>query len=149
MNIHHTKYFCLSLISLLITCPRAIAAQENAIALNNTEHLSLIQQLERLDSREVNIPIYLSKSSQSREYTFKAPGNKTLNNSGNLTAIQGYKVEVYGNEQVLLQEVRNVEPKAFIKGDLIQVGIFSQQNNAEDMVKKLASKGLWARIITQ
>lgn len=149
MNINHSLYFCLSLVSLVITCQNAIAAEEQTIPFKGTKYLSLNQQSPALVNLQASNSIYLSKNSQSREYTFKAPDSKTLSNSSNLTAVQGYKVEVYGNEQGLLQKVRNIEPKAFIKGNLIQVGIFSQQNNAEDMVKKLASKGLWARIITQ
>ncbi|MEL6496642.1 MAG: SPOR domain-containing protein [Cyanobacteria bacterium J06623_7] len=92
-------------------------------------------------------PVYLSRNN-TREYTFKAPDSKTLTNSKSLTAVGGYKVEVYGNEDELLSQVRNVEPQAFVKGNIIQVGIFSQRNNAEDMVQKLAGKGFWARMIT-
>ena len=85
----------------------------------------------------------------SREYTFKAPDSKKISNTEQLVKVRGYKVEVYGNETKLLQQVRNIEPAAFIKGDTIQVGIFSQQANAENMLRKLAKKGFWARIKTQ
>ncbi|MEO0836103.1 MAG: SPOR domain-containing protein [Cyanobacteria bacterium J06642_3] len=106
-----------------------------------------------LNIRDSNI-IYLSRNNsneqeQTREYTFKAPGNKTLSNTEHLAAGQGYKVEVYGNASELLLQVRDIEPKAFIKGDVIQVGIFSQQDNAEDIVRQLAKAGFWARIIAQ
>lgn len=99
-----------------------------------------------------NSKVYLSRSNPNvskakREYTFKAPDSKTSTNSEQSTE-GGYKVEVYGSAEELLQ-VRNIEPRAFIKGGVIQVGIFSQQNNAEDLVRKLASVGLWARIIAQ
>ena len=86
--------------------------------------------------------------SSSREYTFKAPDSKTLSNTRQITAAKGYKVEVYGSTTDLLHQVRDIEPKAFVKGNIIQVGIFSQQNNAQNMVGKLATAGLWARIIT-
>jgi|GEM_PF-2063252 len=101
-----------------------------------------------------NTSIYLTKSSKpspkakAREYTFKAPDSKVIVNPEQLTKVQGYKVEVYGDRKDLLR-VKDVEPTAFIKDDIIQVGIFSQQNNAEDMVRKLAFKGLWSRIIEQ
>ena len=102
-------------------------------------------------------PLYLAQvrdaksnsKANSREYTFKAPDSKTISNTEQLVKVRGYKVEVYGSEKELLQQVRNVEPTAFIKGNTIQVGIFSQQVNAEDMVRKLAVKGFWARIKTQ
>lgn len=128
------KYCLLSLVSVLFAAQSAIAAQP----------------VKNSSTTQVNIKIksvYLARNSQ-REYTFKAPDSKTLSNS-NLTAVQGYKVEVYGSAEELLREVRNVEPKAFIKDNIIQVGIFSQQKNAEDMVRKLATQGFWARIIAQ
>ena len=90
-----------------------------------------------------------NRKANSREYTFKAPDNKIISNTEQLIEARGYKVEVYGSEQELLQQVRNIEPTAFIKGNTIQVGIFSQQVNAEDMVRKLAVKGFWARIKAQ
>ncbi|MEM7595294.1 MAG: SPOR domain-containing protein [Cyanobacteria bacterium P01_A01_bin.83] len=132
----------MSLFSLLIV-------SQDASAQNTPKHL---------DKKGLNIPenniIYLSRNNsneqdQTREYTFKAPGNKTLSNTEHLAAGQGYKVEVYGNAAELLLKVRDIEPKAFIKGDIIQVGIFSQQDNAEDIVRQLAKAGFWARIIAQ
>ena len=100
----------------------------------------------------INSSLYLSQNiksdgkSNSREYTFKAPNSKTISNTEELVKVQGYRVEVYGAERELLQQVKDIEPTAFIKGDTIQVGIFSQQVNAENMVRKLAVKGFWARI---
>ena len=125
------KYCCLSFVSLVLALnsTNAVNAQQSAATVKTT----------------ADRPVYLSRN--TREYTFKAPDSKTLSNSGNLTAVQGYKVEVYGSASDLLAEVRNIEPKAFVKGDIIQVGIFSSQNNAEDMVRKLAAEGFWARII--
>ncbi len=137
MSLNHYKYFCMSIVSLLVTINGAIAV--------NAEDNVNSQKLNVLDSNT----IYLSKNNQSREYIFKSPDNKTLTNTRSLTAAQGYKVEVYGNGQELLLQVRDIEPKAFIKGNIIQVGIFSQQNNAEDMVRKLAVAGFWARIVPQ
>ena len=125
------KYCCLFLVSLIL-------------ALNSIKAVNAEQSAATVKTN-VNSPVYLSRN--TREYTFKAPDSKTLSNSGNLTAVQGYKVEVYGSATDLLAEVRNIEPKAFVKGDIIQVGIFSSQNNAEDMVGKLAAEGFWARII--
>ena len=85
----------------------------------------------------------------SREYTFKAPDSKKISNTDELVKVQGYKVEVYGAEQELLQQVKDIEPNAFIKGDTIQVGIFSKEANAQTLVQKLAIKGFWARIKTE
>ena len=129
------KYFCLSLIGIFFAARGAIAAQP--INASSTAQSNV-------QTKSAN----LARNNNQREYTFKAPDSKSLSNN-NLTAVQGYKVEVYGSAEELLREVRNVEPKAFIKGNIIQVGIFGRQKNAEDMVRKLAGQGLWARIITQ
>ena len=78
-------------------------------------------------------------SNSQQEYIFDAPNDiKT-----------SYKVEVFGRSDLILNQVRKVEPKAFIKGNVIQVGIFSQEDNAMDLVKQLTLQGLWARIIVQ
>lgn len=145
MDNNYYKYSCLSLIGLLISVNSAIAVR--------AEDTSRYQQL-NVSHNYGNNSIYLSKNNgnpndKSREYTFKAPDNKTLSNTRNLAAAQGYKVEVYGKGQELLRQVRDIEPRAFTKGNIIQVGIFSQQNNAEDMVRKLAVAGFWARIVNQ
>ena len=123
------KYCYLSLVSLVLALNSAIPANAQS----------------EVTVKTADSPVYLSRN--NREYTFKAPDSKTLSNSGNLTAVQGYKVQVFGSEKDLLAKVRNIEPKAFIKDDIIQVGIFSKQDNAEDMVRKLAANGFWARII--
>ena len=90
-----------------------------------------------------------NKNSGKREYTFKAPAGSTRIDTAQSSRIGGYKVEVYGSAETLLQQVRAIEPRAFIKGNIIQVGIFSEQNNAEDLVRKLAVAGFWARIMPQ
>lgn len=136
MNLNYNKFYWFTLLSLLTLGNTAMAA----------DFSSKLQSKLDISSRT---PIYLSKSNSAREYTFKAPDNKTLNGSESLTAVGGYKVEVYGSADDLLLRVRNIEPKAFVKGDVIQVGIFSQQDNAEEMVQKLTRAGFWARILAQ
>ena len=146
MNINY-KYCLLPLSSLSI-------AFNTAIAVNAADVKTQKQLFFPLNISESST-VYLSKNNHnsnnhgSREYTFKAPDSKTLTNNKQLTATQGYKVEVYGSAEELLLQVKDIEPKAFIKGNIIQVGIFSQQNNAEDLVRKLAVAGLWARIVAQ
>ena len=126
----------MSLLSLVAVANMAITAQ--ALGIKEVSQLNSAEQ-----------PIYLSKNEPAREYTFKAPDNKTLTNSEQLSAARGYKVEVYGSTSELLDRVRSIEPKAFIKGNVIQVGIFSQQDNAEDMVRKLTGAGFWSRMVAE
>ena len=82
-----------------------------------------------------------------REYTFSAP-NESQSESA-VKNVAGYRVEVLGSSDRLLKQVRTIEPKAFFKGDVIQVGIFSEQDNAANLVRQLALQGLWARIVTK
>lgn len=84
------------------------------------------------------------QSNRSKEYTFSAPSNSLP--STNIS--QSYKVEVFGSSDTVLNQVRNIEPKAFRKDGVIQAGIFQQQRNAEELVRKLAVQGLWSRIIS-
>ncbi len=80
-----------------------------------------------------------------REYIFSSPdkpqAKPTINN------VTAYRVEVLGSSDRLLKQVRTIEPKAFFKGNVIQVGIFSQQDNAANLARQLALQGLWARIV--
>ncbi|MEM8831722.1 MAG: SPOR domain-containing protein [Cyanobacteria bacterium P01_G01_bin.19] len=137
MNFTYYKYFWLLLGSIFFNAALPIAASAN----------------ENINFNTLNIPtIHLAQNAKSngknnaREYTFKAPDSKVISNTDQLVKVRGYRVEVYGSEQELLEQVKSIEPSAFIKGNTIQVGIFSQQTNAENMVKKLAVKGFWARI---
>lgn len=142
------KYCLLFLSSLSIAFNTAIAV--NAADVKTQKQLFFPLNISQSST------VYLSKSNHnssndgSREYTFKAPDSKTLtNNNQQLTAVQDYRVEVYGSAEEILVQVKDIEPGAFINGNIIQVGIFSQQSNAEDLVRKLAAAGLWARIVAQ
>ena len=77
-----------------------------------------------------------------REYIFQAPHSPN-------SIKTSYKIEVLGKSDLVLRQVRAVEPKAFVKGNIIQVGIFSEEANAVALVNQLALKGLWARILVE
>ncbi|MGK7915698.1 MAG: SPOR domain-containing protein [Prochloraceae cyanobacterium] len=83
-------------------------------------------------------------SRKNREYTFKAP----LSSTNPRRTAKSYRVEVYGNSQRTLNQVKSIVPSAFRKAGVIQVGIFQHPQNAQDMLLQLASRGLWARIVT-
>lgn len=138
MNLNYNKSYWFTLLGLLTLGNTAIAAEVSS---------SKVSRSKLNVSHEA--PIYLTQNKSSREYMFKAPDSKTLSDTESLTAVAGYKVEVYGSAEDLLLQVRDIEPKAFVKGNVIQVGIFSQQDNAEDMVRKLTGAGFWARIVAQ
>ena len=95
---------------------------------------------------DTNPPIHTRNKNQPREYTFTAPNESAVEDRDS-NAIQGYKVEVFGDTEGLLAEIQNIEPKAFQQGNIIQVGVFSDRDNAENLVRKLATKGFWSRII--
>lgn len=127
MNFTNYKY-CILLFSVLVS--GSFSVKTNALEVKS----------DRLKS------IYLAQS--DREFTYKAPDNKNISNTEQLTEVRAYKVEVYGGTEQL-QQVKKIEPTAFIKENIIQVGTFTQQVNAEDLVRKLAIQGLWARIVAE
>ena len=136
MNFTYYKYCLLLLGSIFLTAVPVLA--------NDVEDLN---QSDRSSSSFDFIKGKSDNRSKPREYTFKAP-DSDISNRDRLGRVGGYKVEVHGNSDDLLQQVKNIEPTAFIKENTIQVGIFARQNNAEDLVRQLAAKGLRARIVT-
>lgn len=85
-----------------------------------------------------------------KEYTFSVPGESEQSSAvTTINNVAGYRVEVLGSGDRLLEQVRVIEPRAFSKGEIIQVGIFSEQDNAANLVRKLALQGLWARIVAK
>lgn len=154
MNFTYYQYCLLLLGSFILTTVPVSANSLSDLNDNNLVRSPGVAVLKDTASHIGLSPFYLAQNKsnnqrQAREYTFKAPDSKVISNSEQLTQVRGYKVEVYGNEDSLLQQVKDIEPAAFIKGDIIQVGIFGRQDNAEDLVRKLAVRGLWARIIPQ
>ena len=141
-----SQYYLFILVSQLM-----IVVTSTTAYAKNFNHMDRYQ-LDSYQSKSVST-FYLTKNhqnSEKREYTFKAPDNSsTLIDTAQSSTIRGYKVEVYGSDEELLRQVRAIEPRAFIKGHIIQVGIFSEQDNAEDLVRKLAVAGYWARIIPE
>lgn len=143
------KYYILILVGhLMVAATSTIVSAESINQIDQDQHDS--SQSSSISS------FYLSRNyqnsnqnSSNREYTFKAPAGSPLIDAAQSSTIGGYKVEVYGSEEALLRQVRAIEPRAFIKGNIIQVGIFGEQDNAEDLVRKLAVAGFWARIMPQ
>ena len=95
--------------------------------------------------RTTNTP---SISTKPREIEFRAP-------QANIPLLQTaqpqlYRVEVYGASQLNLTQVRRIAPEAFVRSreGVIQVGVFKEQQRAEELVHKLAMESLWARIVT-
>lgn len=83
-----------------------------------------------------------------REFNFQAPSSpipaRRPTSASNL-----YRVEVDGYSPVLLSQVRQIEPDAFVRQGqgVIQAGVFSDENNAQLRVRELAARGIRAQVI--
>ncbi len=86
-----------------------------------------------------------------RERVFQAPVNRSAPIMAPTNRPQ-YRVFVNGDSTLLLQQVRRVEPRAFIqqlRGQrVIQVGIFSTEANARQQSDALAAQGIASEITT-
>ena len=60
-----------------------------------------------------------------------------------------YRVEVQGEGDLLLTQVKRIEPLAFVRiGEgVIQAGLFQQQYQAEERVRQLETQGLSAQVV--
>jgi hypothetical protein len=60
--------------------------------------------------------------------------------------LKGYRVYVNGDSPLLLQQVRSVEPTAFVQTyqgkRVIQVGVFNDELNARQKIARLANQGI-------
>jgi len=88
-----------------------------------------------------------------REYIYKAPPSAKPNSSKPINVrTTRYMVYVNGNSSYLLQQIRLVEPEAFVqsfKGEqVIQVGLFDTEQAAQDQSKRFAGHGLKADVAT-
>jgi cell division protein FtsN len=136
-SLPHLSTFIAISITIIVFCPATtILAEEPQIA----EALPPPPPIAQPNFLPADNPSSHQSNGQ-REYTFSAPDTQKKNNP------LGYRVEVFGETENLLTRVRNIEPQAFQKGSIIQVGIFSDRHNAEDLVRKLALLGLWSRIV--
>lgn len=108
--------------------PRSILSQQTVLALKIPFFKNKKRNSQTTDSSE-------------KEYIFRAPTSEAKEQR------KSYQVQVYGSDTNLLEEIQAIEPKAFKKGNLIQVGVFSEQKNAEELLQRLAMEGFWARIL--
>jgi hypothetical protein len=82
------------------------------------------------------------------EFEYQSPQvPPTYINTTNTNAV--YRVEVEGASSSLLELVRTVEPTAFTRrGEgVIQVGLFRDALNAQNMIQKLSAIGVTAKIV--
>ncbi|ANV83819.1 hypothetical protein AWQ21_05150 [Picosynechococcus sp. PCC 7003] len=93
-----------------------------------------------------------STAAPGQEYIFEAPTSTmtTTTPSAFVTPASRpsarYRVEVVGSSPLMLATVRQVEPTAFVKGDRIQAGLFSERENAETLRANLQASGIAAQI---
>lgn len=80
-----------------------------------------------------------------RELDFQAPTASPANNLN-------YLVYVNDASLLTLQQVQQLEPKAFVRQynghSVIQAGVFSKGSNAQELVKKLQSQGIDVRLVS-
>jgi len=96
-----------------------------------------------------------STGQENKVYQFEAPSNNPpsprppADNNRRPSANRLFRVQVYGSSEQLLSLVRRVEPKAFVPEgkQIIQVGLFSQADNARELVQDLSEQGIEADII--
>ncbi|MGL5878806.1 MAG: SPOR domain-containing protein [Xenococcaceae cyanobacterium] len=133
-----TRTTCLSLLlgEFLIFSQATIASAETVVLIS--EKLPSPPAVNSSDRSKIKPSSF--SSGKFREYIFKKP---VLSNSN---ANPVYLVEVYGDSDLILYQVRKFEPQAFRKERSIQVGKFSQQQSADALVKKLNRAGLRSRI---
>lgn len=83
-----------------------------------------------------------------KERVFQAPVSSPFPPGQPL--LPGYRVYVNGSSELLLEQVRKIEPKAFITErqgrKLIQVGSFGSELNAQRQAQLLAQQGIGAQV---
>ena len=96
-------------------------------------------------------PATLAKQSPSQSFTpreieFKVPVASPASNNSN------YLVYVDDSSLLTLQQVQQVEPKAFVRQynghSVIQAGVFSKDSNAQQLAKKLQSQNIDVRLVS-
>lgn len=134
-----SSFFCLTLTSKSIaqeffgTVPLPLPLTSENVTPTNTP------QIEFSQNNGTPIPV---------EYEYQNPQvSPAYSNSTAINTI--YRVEVPSENELLLQSVRAVEPTAFIRrGEgVIQVGLFQNTTNAQNMIQKLSAQGITARIV--
>lgn len=87
-----------------------------------------------------------NNSVRDREFTFQAPAGRSNSRRGSRV----YRVYVNSDSQLLLQQIRNIEPEAYVRqGEgIIQAGVYVDQSRAKQRVRELEQLGLQARMTT-
>lgn len=80
-----------------------------------------------------------------QEFNFEAPRSPV---TPSFSSPQNqYRVEVASTDPLMLATVKRIEPGAFMRGDRIQAGVFSKQQNAQSLQDNLQQQGIEARIV--
>lgn len=85
-----------------------------------------------------------SSQFREREYNFQAPPSRSLKSNS-----QGYRVYIQGDNRVLLQQIRNIDPEAFVRqGEgVIQAGLYYDKARAEQRARELQNQGFTVAIM--
>jgi hypothetical protein len=135
---HKNLLLCLSIflpVSLVSLRAKTTVAQGFSSISERLPSDSIIASSDRPQIK--NLPYSRNKY---REYIFKKPDFS----STELDRL--YLVEVYGDSDLILDRVKQIEPQAFRKRGFIQVGKFRKQESANKSIQQLAQSGLRSRI---
>ncbi|OKH11014.1 hypothetical protein [[Limnothrix rosea] IAM M-220] len=98
------------------------------------------------DSKTTNVVVPIDQPPSLREFNFEAP-TAVVNPNNAVNYATRYRVEVANSDSLMLAAVKKVEPNAFLRGDRIQVGLFSEQQNANSLRTDLQAKGIAADVV--
>jgi hypothetical protein len=81
-----------------------------------------------------------------REYNFQAP-SPPISPRRFTPSAYFYRVDIFSDSPVILSQIRQLEPEAFIRRDgVIQAGVFTDRYNAQSRVRALAEQGIRAQV---
>jgi hypothetical protein len=150
-----TVYLSMLLGGFLVVTQSPITLAQNAWLVS--EKLPSPPAINSISNSQTQIsssPIF--PRNRVREYIFKKPNIpstssdreacKNCNRPTSISTNRTYLVEVYGDSDLILYQVKKIEPQAFRKQRFIQVGKFRQQKSADAIVQKLNRSGLRSRV---
>ena len=93
-------------------------------------------------------PALPNEAPAGREFNFQAP-SPPIQPRIPTPASNLYRVDILGDSPLLLLQVRQLEPEAFVRREgVIQAGVFVDRLNAQSRARALEAQGIRARVTT-